>query len=152
MWPQFTQWACLHHQLSAEPRCFPTEPGLQGSLLWRGCVLLAHLHGESLWDQVTSHFWISCPQEGLVAISPWLAHISIPPRETSSPSRAGHLSPISKICWKPAQTHFSQLQLPYCPRGPWAVSETVWSQLHHPSPPCTPCPRLWVPTGVVPTL
>lgn len=55
MWPQFTRWACLHHQLSTKPRYFLTEPGLQGSRLWTGCVLLAHLHGKTLWDQVASH-------------------------------------------------------------------------------------------------
>lgn len=153
MSPQLTQWTRLHQQLGAKPRCFPTEPGLlQRSLLWNGCVLLAHHTPRTPGTRSLIASESNAPNRGWWPSPHSLAHISILPQEASSSLSSGtpfsYLQGLPEVCSDP----FQPTPINPLPRCLWAVSDTAQWQLHHPSPLHAPCPRPWIDTRVVPLI
>ena len=85
------------------------------------------------WGQVSSHLWVSCSQQGLVAISPFTGSCPHPSQEISSLSSGtpfSHLQDLPKACPDP----FQPTPVTPLPRESRAVSVTAGSQLHPPSP------------------
>lgn len=98
------------------------------------------------WGQVSSHLWVSCSQQGLVAISPFTGSCPHPSQEISSLSSGtpfSHLQDLPKACPDP----FQPTPVTPLPRESRAVSVTAGS----PSIlPLLPMPQAQVPSGNVP--